>query len=465
MIKTNGKGYKEQKEGGSMVKYEEGSPDWKALEEEAISLLSQYLQIDTTNPPGNEILAARFFKSIFDREGIESQIFESAPGRGNIYVCLKGDGSKKPIILLNHMDVVPADRRFWSMEPFSGVIQDGYLWGRGAIDMKGMGILELMTVLILKRWEVPLKGDVIFLGTADEEAGGRYGAGYMIDQHFDLIRGAGVVLNEFGWIYVREGKVEHYGVAVSEKTPFWLRLTAVSTPGHGSMPRADSSVNKLIEALHRIIQYQTPIKVVPDVQSFYADLADFAPGPFREKLKDLKSALQDPAFVAQFTRNLRSNAEIRNTISVTMLEGSNKVNVIPPEASAQIDVRLLPGENPAAFLEEIRKVIQDDSIRIEPILAFTPTTASPADSEFIQVIREIAKEYHPSAVVTRPLLVGFTDSHYFREKGIPSYGFVPFKLSDQDLALFHGNDERISLENVRLGTRMLYEIVKKLVVE
>lgn len=446
-----------------MKNYEERYLDWKALEEEAISLLCQYLQIDTTNPPGNEIQAARFFKAIFDREGIENQIFESAPGRGNIYACLKGNGSKKATILLNHMDVVPADRQFWSVDPFSGMIKDGYIWGRGAIDMKGMGILELMAVLILKRQGVPIQGDLIFLGTADEEAGGIYGAGYMVEQHFDLVKEAGVVLNEFGWIYLRDGKVDHYGVAASEKTPFWLRLTAISTPGHGSMPRADSAVNKLIAALQRIINYQTPIKVVPDVQNFYADLADCAPLPMREKLKDLRSALQDPAFLAKFTQNLRSNAEIRNTISVTMLEGSSKINVIPPQASAQIDIRLLPGENPEAFLEDIRKVIGDDSIQIEPMLAFTPTSSSPADSELLQIIKEVAGKYNPGVAVVKPLLVGFTDSHYFRKKNIPSYGFIPFKLEDKDLALFHGNDERVSVENVKFGTRVLYEIVRKLV--
>jgi acetylornithine deacetylase/succinyl-diaminopimelate desuccinylase-like protein len=148
-----------------------------------------------------------------------------------------------------------------------------------------------------------------------------------------------------------------------------------------------------------------------------------------------------------------------------MLEGSTKVNVIPPQATAQIDIRLLPGENPEVFLEEIQKVVGDDSIQVEPILAFKPTSSSPADAEIIQVIKEVARKHNPEAVVTRPLLVGFTDSHYFRKKGIPSYGFIPFKLSDQDMSLFHGNDERVSVDNVRFGTRMLYEIVRKLVVE
>jgi len=434
--------------------------DWEVLGEEAVSYLSQYLRLDTSNPPGNEIQAARFFKAIFDREGIESRIVESAPGRGNIYARLKGDGSKKPLILLNHLDVVPADRRFWSVDPFGGVVKDGYVWGRGAIDNKAMGIQELMTMLLLKRQGIPLKRDVIFLGTADEEAGGTYGAGYMVKEHFDLLKDAEFVLNEGGWIALREGKVWYYGVTVSEKTPLWLKLTATGTPGHGSMPRPDSAVNRLIAALYRLMNYQTPLKVVPDVQRFYADLAALEPSPKRERLKDLRRALQDPTFATEFTRDLRANATVRNTISITVLEGSNKVNVIPPQASAQVDTRLLPGEDPEAFLAELRRVINDDAIRIETLLSFPPTS-SPTDTELFQALTEVARSRDPDAVVTTPLLMGFTDCHFFREKGMHCYSFWPMKLTDRDLALIHGNDERISVENVKFGTRMLYEVIRK----
>ena len=219
--------------------------DETALEQEALSALAEYLRIDTTNPPGNEIKAAQFFKAIFEREGIEAQVFESAPGRGNIYARLKGDGSKKAIVLLNHMDVVPADRGYWSVDPFSGITKDGHLWGRGALDMKGMGIVELMAMLALKRQGMPLKADVIFLGTADEEAGGAMGAGFIVKEHFDLIMDAGVVLNEFGGILVADdGKVRYYTAYPAEKTPLWLKLIATGPPGHGSGPRPDSAVNQ-----------------------------------------------------------------------------------------------------------------------------------------------------------------------------------------------------------------------------
>ena len=433
------------------------------LEQEAQSLLAEYLRLDTTNPPGNEIKAAQFFKAIFDREGIESRIFESAPGRANIYARLRGDGSKKAFVLLNHMDVVPADRRYWSVDPFGGTIQDGYLWGRGAIDMKTMGIFELMAMLTLKREGIPLKADVIFLGTADEEAGGLMGAGYMVKEHFDLLKDAGAVVNEFGSISVGDdGNIQYYGVYTTEKAPLWLKLTTTGTPGHGSRPRPDSAVVKLIEALHRIVGYRTPLRVEPEVQKFYADTADLDPSPARrERLKDLAQALRDPAFAAEFTKDLRANASVRNTISITMLEGSNKINVIPPEATAQLDVRLLPSQDSQQFLKELRAVIADDSIKIEPIMGFAPS-ASPVESEFMTVLKAVAHQFHPGTKVTTPLLMGFTDCHFFREKGIPCYGFTPLRMTAKELSGVHGNDERISLENVVFGTRMMVEIVRRM---
>jgi|KBSMisStandDraft_5_1062788.scaffolds.fasta_scaffold14395_3 acetylornithine deacetylase/succinyl-diaminopimelate desuccinylase-like protein len=442
---------------------EKPSADSEALGREALAVLTEYLRIDTTNPPGNEIKAAEFFKAIFDREGIEARILESAPGRGNVYARLKGDGSKKAVVLLNHMDVVPADRRYWTADPFAATSKDGYLWGRGALDMKGLGVLQLMAMLALKRQGVPLQADIIFLGTADEEAGGQMGAGFMVREHFDLFEDAGVVLNEFGWILTGDdGKVRYYAAYPAEKVPFWLKLTAKGTPGHGSTPRTDSAVVKLIEALHRIAAYQTPLKVEDIVQKFYADTAHLDPLPERrERLKNLRESLLDPVFAADFTKDLRANAMVRNTISITMLEGSNKVNVIPPEASAQLDVRLLPSEDPAQFLRDLRKIIADESIRIDPILSFPPST-SPVDSEFFRVLGQVANRFDPGALVTAPMISGFTDCHFFREKGIPCYGFMPFKLTPKELGGVHGNDERVSTQNVMFGTGVMLEIVRKM---
>ena len=443
----------------------EGPLPGSALEQEAVSLLSRYIQIDTTNPPGNETKAAKFFKEIFDREGIEARIIESAPGRGNIYARLPGSGARKAVMLLNHMDVVPADAKLWKEAPFSGSVKDGYIWGRGALDMKGPAIAELMTLLALKRNNVALRGDVIFLGTADEEAGGALGAGFLLEKHPDLFANVGVVLNEGGGVRLsKDGTVQSYSVSVAEKTPLWLRLIASGAPGHGSTPGRDAAVNKLVLALGRLLAYQTPIKVVPEVQKFFADTAAGEPESRRQQYQDLRTALKDPAFAASFTNNPRNNASVRNTVAVTGLRASDKVNVIPAQASADIDARLLPGEDPQSFIAEVRRVIGDDSIKIEVLLSF-PAAASAADPEAMRAIQELANRRDNDAPVVAPLVRGFTDCHFFRAKGISCLGFMPLRNIPSEEGLVHGVNERISLDSLRSGVQLLYELVHKLTAE
>jgi acetylornithine deacetylase/succinyl-diaminopimelate desuccinylase-like protein len=439
--------------------------NWKALEDEAVTLLSGYIQVDSTNPPGNEIKAAQFFKAIFDREGIESRIIESAPGRGNIYARLRGDGSKKAVMLLNHMDVVPADAKLWKEPPFSGAVKDGIIWGRGAIDNKGGGVMQLMTLLALKRQNAQLKGDVIFLGTADEEAGGMFGAGYLLDKHPELFKDVSVALNEGGGIRVGEdGRARLYSVGVAEKVPLWLKLTAPGTPGHAASPGGNQAVLKLIAALSHIAGYQSPIKVVPEVQKFYLDNAASAPAGRRDQYMDLRKALQTPAFAAEFLKDRSNNARVRNTISITGIKGSDKINVIPAEASAEIDVRLLPGEEPQAFINEMRRVVADESIKIE-ILLSRAAAASPASSDALKVIAEYAQAKDPGTPILFPMGSGFTDCHFFRTKGIPCLGFLPRRSRPSEVGMVHGVNERVSVDNLKSDVRAMYEIVRKLATE
>ncbi|MDH3442296.1 MAG: M20/M25/M40 family metallo-hydrolase [Deltaproteobacteria bacterium] len=440
----------------------ENAPPWRDLEQEAVSTLSRYIQVDTTNPPGNEIKAAQFFKEIFDREGIEAKIIESAPGRGNVYARLRGDGSKKALVLLNHLDVVPAEPKEWQQPPFGGVVKDGYVWGRGALDMKGPAVAQAMTLIALKRQKILLKADVIFLGTADEEAGGALGAGFLLERHPNLFSNVGLVLNEGGGIRMgKDGKAVEYRVSVSEKTPLWLRLTATGKPGHGSTPGDNLAVNKLLAALNRVIGYQSPIKVVPEVQKYYADIANGEQGERQVKYQDLQSALQDPLFAAEFTKDARNNASVRNTISITGLKGSDKVNVIPAEAIAEIDVRLLPGEDPQAFINQLKRVVSDDTVKIDVILSFPPAT-SPPHPEAKRVITEMAKSRDGEVPVVSPLVRGFTDCHFFRGKKIPCFGFMPLRNPASEGGLVHGIDERITVESLGAGLRGLYEVVHQL---
>jgi acetylornithine deacetylase/succinyl-diaminopimelate desuccinylase-like protein len=437
--------------------------NWEEIQQEALELFIQYLKIDTTNPPGNEIRAAEFFAGICKREGIEHQIFEPFPGRATLWARLRGDGSKRPIILLNHTDVVPHDKEFWTVGAFSGVVKDGFIYGRGAMDMKSLGMAQFVTLLTLKRAQVPLKRDVIFLATADEEAGGLNGAGWFAKNRRDLIAGAEFLFNEGGANQVDpNGRVLSVGVGPAEKTPAWLRLTATGEGGHGSVPRPNSSVNRLLRALNRLLDYTPPIRLAPVVEQSFKSLAPLAPPAQAAKFASIRESIKDPEFLRQLESEPFARAIIRNTISITMLQGSNKINVIPPAAYAEIDTRLAPGEKLDRWIAELRGVIKDDSIKIDPILSFE-ANASPTDSELVKTVAAISKERYPEAIITYPVLAGFTDSHYFRDLGVMSYGFSPFVAPPRELGGgYHGNDEHIGQKAYVEGVRFFYEIVERL---
>src|SRR5436309_8205537 len=308
-----------------------GDAEWKALGDEATALLSQYLRINTTNPPGNEIAAARWLADVLRRYGIEAQIFEPAPGKANLYARLAGDGSARPLILLNHMDVVLASREYWTVEPFSGLVRDGYVWGRGALDMKGEAIAQLMTMLILTRAHVPLKRDIIFLATADEEIGAGVGAAWIVEHQADLIRNAEFLLNEGGLTRSDgHGGVQYYGIGTTEKSPFWLDAIARGTAGHGSRPTPDNPVHRLVRALNKIAAWQTPLIVTPTVERPFRDLATIEPdSTLHGWLGDLRSALKASNAVRTITADLTYNSLLRHCISIPGLKGSDKTNVIP----------------------------------------------------------------------------------------------------------------------------------------
>ena len=434
--------------------------EWRDLANETAGLLSRYLRINTTNPPGNELAAARWLAAVLRREGIEAQIFEPAPGKANLYARVAGNGSARPLILLNHMDVVLASRDHWQVDPFSGEIREGYVWGRGALDMKGEAIVQLMTLLVLKRARVPLKRDVIFLATADEEIGAGVGAGWMVREHPELVRDAEFLLNEGGSIRAGAGQIEYFGIGTTEKSPFWLDVTSRGVPGHGSRPTADNPVHRLVRALARIESYRTPIVVTPVVQRYFRELAPLqADAERRRWFTDIRAAMQDSMAVRAITADPGYNAMLRNTIAVTGLKGSDKTNVIPPIATAVVDVRLLPDQNPAEFLKEMRRVVNDTAVTITPQGPNWPATASPDDSELAKAIATAARARQPDAVITPFMLAGFTDSHHFRRMGIASYGVSPFPLTADESRGIHGNDERVSLEALRFGLSFFSEIV------
>jgi acetylornithine deacetylase/succinyl-diaminopimelate desuccinylase-like protein len=436
-----------------------GTIDWPRYQDMAVDLLQQYLRVNTSNPPGNELEAAKFLKKIFDQNGIENEIFEYKPGRANIIARLKGNGSKRPIILLSHMDVVTAEPASWDVDPFSAVIRNGSIYGRGALDMKGEGLLHLMTMILLKREGPRLSRDVIFLGTADEEVDDE-GSLWMIANKADLFKNAEYVLTEGGDNLLDGNTVKLVGVDVAEKAPLWLRLTATGLPGHGSRPVADSATNRLIRAMNRILDWETPVKLLPAVEQFFKDIAQLQQEPLRAQFLNIRESLQNPDFSKALASQREFGFLVRNTISITMLSGSKQTNVIPNAATCNLDVRLLPGESPDEFLNALRAVIADPSIKIENVNRFKQPNSSPIDTELFTLIARKTKEKHPGAVLTTKMLSGYTESQLYRQLGITAYGWAPIYTTPEEDEGVHGNNERISVKNAREGTREFYEIVR-----
>jgi acetylornithine deacetylase/succinyl-diaminopimelate desuccinylase-like protein len=436
-----------------------GTINWPRYQDMAVDLMQQYLRVNTSNPPGNELEAAKFLKKVFDQHGIENEIFEYKPGRANIIARLKGNGSKRPIILLSHMDVVTAEPASWEVDPFAAVIKNNSIYGRGALDMKGEGLLHLMTMIILKREGPPLSRDVIFLGTADEEVDDE-GSLWMIANKADLFKNAEYLLTEGGDNLLEGDSVKLVGIDVAEKAPFWLRLTATGLPGHGSRPVNDSATNRLIRAMNRILDWQVPVKLLPAVEQFFKDIAPLQQEPLRAQFLNIRESLKNPDFAKALTSQREFNFLVRNTISITMLSGSKQTNVIPNAATCNLDVRLLPGESPEEFLNALKTQIADPSIKIENINRFKQPNSSATDTELFSLIARKTKEKHPRAVVTTKMLSGYTESQLYRQLGIVAYGWAPIYTTPEEDEGVHGNNERISVKNVREGTREFYEVVR-----
>ena len=427
----------------------------------AVEWLQQYLRIDTTNPPGNELQAANFFKKILDNEGIENRVFEYQPGRADFWARIphSGTNAKRPIVLLNHMDVVTSDASHWRVPPFSGQMLDGSIYGRGAQDMKNEGIAQLVVMVALKRETVALDRDVIFLAVSDEEADGS-GSDWMIANHQDLLENAEFLINEGGENLQQDGKVRYIGVDVGEKIPYWLHVVAHGRPGHGSRPIPDSAPNRLVRALDRILAYRTPYKLLPVVEESLREMAPYETPERAKKFRNLRQALRDPAFQQQVDHDESLNFLVRNTISLTMMGGSEQTNVIPAEAWASLDVRLLPGEDGQRFLETIRRVVNDPEVTVEPVPGrFREANYSPTNTALYEAIRQVSGQYFRDVPVVPRLTSGYTENQRYRPLGIDAYGFTPYTATDAEGSSEHGNDERIRVEEVRRGPRILYDVV------
>ena len=437
--------------------------DWESVEDEATDILSGYLQVDTTNPPGNETEGALFLGGILEESGIPYEIHESSPGRGNLIARLEGAGSEKPLCLLSHIDVVTAEPDKWpeDKQPLSGVVKDGYVWGRGALDMKGMGVMELMTMLLLKRNEVPLKRDVILIAVADEETGGE-GMQYLVNTYWDYLD-CGQLINEGGlglYDMLFEGQTV-YPISVGEKGSLWVKMTAHGDAGHGSTPRPNEAPQYLLNAIDALENRDVDADLSAEMQMFLAAVGEGKGGVngFVLKRKALVNRLVKPKLMD----NPLTRAAIINTVHLTGLEGRNEPNVVPSEVSAILDCRLQPDVDPEEFLSWLETLV-GPNITFETIGA-KQGNASPWDDPLYYALVRAATEGEPESVAGPVISVGFTDSIYVRPKGTNAYGFVPVRLTEEEMRGFHGAHERLSVKELGLGTKKLYSAVLEVSVE
>ncbi len=441
--------------------------DSRPLGERAAALLSESVRIRTVSPPGNEKPLAQLLVNRMRESGLEAELIEtprgSAPlGRAAAWGVLRGSGRGKPIVLLSHLDVVPAEPAEWGTDPFAGEVSQGYVIGRGALDAKGVAIVHLFTLTELARRGAKLSRDVILLATPDEEMGGVAGAGWVAHERRDLLRGAAYLLTEGGGIVANDERGSAWGIAVSEKSPCWLRVTARGVPGHGSVPGRNAAVPRLIAGLDRIRQLETPVRVVPEVAAMFRAMAHRAPPGDGPAFANLAAALaSDGAFRERFLAQPANAALVRDTLAITVLRGSEATNMIPAVATADIDARLLPGETCDAFRAQIERTLADPGLSVEALLTFhTPTALT--DTPLYRAIAQVAKTTDPRALVVPRVNAGFSDAHYFRELGLTAYGFVPRWLHPDDTRGIHGPDERISIENLERGIETQIRILEQL---
>jgi acetylornithine deacetylase/succinyl-diaminopimelate desuccinylase-like protein len=441
----------------------EGDPE---LAEHAFRLCQRLLRIDTTNPPGNELPAAELLAEELSGAGLEPVVLQSAPGRGNVVTRLRGTGEKPPLLLTAHLDVVEADPSAWDHPPFCGEVHDDCLWGRGAIDMKNMAAMSVAILTRLAREGVKPKRDLIFAGVADEEAGCRHGSLWLCENHADLVRSE-FAIGEGGGFNIQVAGKSFFTVQVAEKGVCWVRARAMGEPGHGSMPREDSAVVQLSEAIARLGKQGLPRHSSEPVEGFIGALASHLPAPMRPLIKMLGSPTLGPAML-----NLLPDPSVKrafrallgNTASPTVLRAGNKTNVIPGVAEAEIDGRILPGQSKDDFLRELRDVL-GAGIELEVMHSLPPVVTEPKESSLYSLIHEVMAERVPDAPMVPFILQGFTDAKAFTSIGTKWYGFAPVKLPPtlRFADMFHGHNERIPVDGLAWGTQTLMQVVRRFI--
>lgn len=434
------------------------------MQDEALELFRALLRIDTTNPPGNERQAAEVLADSLRADGLEPTLLDSAPGRTNLVTRLKGTGEKPPLLLTAHLDVVAAEPSRWRHPPFGAVIDDGWVYGRGTVDMKNMAAMSAMVLKALAREGRPLRRDIIFAAVADEEAGCTHGSQFLVDNHPERVR-AEYALGEIGGFTLKLAGARLYPIQVAQKGMVWLKARAEGTPGHGSMPRDDNPVIGLAAALAKLVPDALPVHVTPAFTDFLQGIAATQPALARVVLP----LLLQPPLAGRLLRLLPDKATartlsavLRNTATPTVLRAGSKTNVIPSAAEAEIDGRTVPGQSVDDLLRELREVL-GPGVALEVMKTLEPVAASPRTPMF-DTLAAALRRMDPEGVPVPYIIPGFTDAAAFSKLGATWYGFAPIVFPDAPKVvfseLFHGDDERIPVEGFHRGTAALLDAVR-----
>jgi acetylornithine deacetylase/succinyl-diaminopimelate desuccinylase-like protein len=440
------------------------SPDLGKLSGEAQGWLADLVRINTVNPPGNEAVAAKYIAAIFQKEGISNEVLDIAPGRSIVVARLQAGPLPDPanaLLLVAHQDTVGVDAKKWTVDPFGAVIRDGYLYGRGSMDDKAMLAANIATMVGLKRTGARLARDVLFLATDDEEQGGAASIKTFIEKYWDKI-GCAYSLNEGGRVMLKDGKVQYVGIQASEKVSYNVTVTATGTSGHASMPLADNAVVHLAAAIEKLGTFQVPGQPNTIVRRYFEQLAKIEPD---DEIAKWMRALEQPEREDLAVKHLSEfspmwNSMLRDSISPTMMQAGVRVNVIPSEASANLNVRMLPGHSIDALIGQMEKVVNDKQIRLQ-LAPDSGENAPPSDitSPLYKTIERIAPQEFPGAIALPFLSTGATDSASLRLHKVQAYGLEPFPLTEGDYARMHGDDERMPVESFRKGVTFLYHVV------
>ena len=441
--------------------------DWSAVEAETIAQLQAMIGFNTTNPPGNELPLAEHIVRALESAGIETRLVTPQPERAAVFARLRGSGGRRPVMLLAHMDVVGVEAEKWSSDPFSGEVRDGYLYGRGAIDDKGMLAANLMTMLTLKREVVDrgitLARDVVFLATADEETGGACGMRWLVENHRDLLD-VEFAINEGGRTRIIEGGRRYLAIQTAEKISHMVTVTARGPAGHSAIPLDSNAIFHLGSALARIGEYREPVTLTETTRRFFGLLSRM--WPVEEEARAMADLVSSDAETSERGAKILSripvfNAVMRNGISATKITGGVAGNVIPAEASAVLNVRTIPGNSIDDVMNRLRACVPDPSISFAVAAHSDEAPASDPDSAMFNAIADAAQELDPDMTVVPYLSTGGTDSAHLRRIGVNSYGILPFPMEQSDEERMHGHDERVPVASLHFGTRLIFESIRR----